>query len=189
MTEIFWLYDPNILFSKNIPLLPNKDSLFINKLNIYARLIFLVGIVFFVMNPSLKYISLVIIGQSILYMIYRKNKITEHFNSIDNSLRNEMESLHDNINSKYISPSEHNPCMNILLPEYRVQPNRESLFMDKTKKNVYKNVKNKLKSKSCLFKDISDIYGNVASHRSFYTTPITTIPNKQNEFAEWLYGK
>ena len=32
------------------------------------------------------------------------------------------------------------------------------------------------------------IFNNKSSERQFYTTASTTIPNKQREFAEWLYG-
>lgn len=39
-----------------------------------------------------------------------------------------------------------------------------------------------------LFRDTSDIYGKVHSQRQFYTMPVTTIPNDQEKFANWLYG-
>ena len=38
-----------------------------------------------------------------------------------------------------------------------------------------------------LYRDEGDIFDNCHSQRSFYTMPVTTIPNKQTEFAEWLY--
>jgi hypothetical protein len=188
MTEIFWFHDPNILFSNHLPMLPTTSTPFITKLNIYARLIFLVGIVFFIIHPSLKYIAFILVGQLIVYMVFRKNEISEHFDSIENNLQNEFRELDNVRHSKYICPTKDNPCMNILLPEYRQQPNRVSCFMDKTKKNIPNDIKNMLKSESCLFKDISDIYGNVSTHRPFYTMPSTSIPNKQDEFANWLYG-
>ena len=38
-----------------------------------------------------------------------------------------------------------------------------------------------------LYKDVSDIFSKNNSQRQFYTTPVTTIPNDQGSFADWLY--
>ena len=38
-----------------------------------------------------------------------------------------------------------------------------------------------------LYRDLTDVYGKNNSQRQFYTTPITTVPNDQNSFANWLY--
>ena len=188
MTEIFWFHDPNILFNRDLPMLPTTSTPFTSTLNIYARLIFLVGIIFFIIHPSLKYIAFILVGQLILYMIFRQSEISEHFDSIENNLKNEFHELDNVHRNKYICPTKNNPCMNTLLTDYRDQPNRESCFMDKTKKNIPNEIKKMLKSDTCLFKDISDIYGDISTHRPFYTMPNTSIPNKQYEFANWLYG-
>ena len=34
---------------------------------------------------------------------------------------------------------------------------------------------------------MSDIFGKNNSQRQFYTMPVTTIPNNQTQFANWLY--
>jgi hypothetical protein len=39
-----------------------------------------------------------------------------------------------------------------------------------------------------LFTDVDDLFGKMNSQRQFYTMPSTTIPNKQGEFAKWLYS-
>lgn len=38
-----------------------------------------------------------------------------------------------------------------------------------------------------LFRDIDDLWERENSQRQFYTTPNTSIPSRQTEFAEWLY--
>ena len=38
-----------------------------------------------------------------------------------------------------------------------------------------------------LYRDVSDLYNKNNSQRQYYTAPSTTIPNKQTEFAKWLY--
>lgn len=40
-----------------------------------------------------------------------------------------------------------------------------------------------------LFRDVSDLYGNMSSQRQYYTMPSTTIPNDQTGFAEWCFGR
>lgn len=39
-----------------------------------------------------------------------------------------------------------------------------------------------------LFRDVDDLWERKNSQRQFYTTPNTAIPNKQKEFAQWLYN-
>ena len=38
-----------------------------------------------------------------------------------------------------------------------------------------------------LYRDVSDVFGKNSSQRNYFTMPWTTIPNKQDEFARWLY--
>jgi len=45
----------------------------------------------------------------------------------------------------------------------------------------------RIKFSKGLFKDINSLYNNENSQREFYTTPNTSIPNKQGELANWLY--
>ena len=55
--------------------------------------------------------------------------------------------------------------------------NQDRALQDKIKESLDHN----------LYRDESDIFDNCHSQRSFYTMPVTTIPNKQTEFANWLY--
>ena len=38
-----------------------------------------------------------------------------------------------------------------------------------------------------LFRDVDELWERKNSQRQFYTTPNTTVPNNQKEFAEWLW--
>jgi hypothetical protein len=40
---------------------------------------------------------------------------------------------------------------------------------------------------SSIYRNIEDVFERENSQRIFYTVPITTVPNKQTEFANWLY--
>ena len=78
--------------------------------------------------------------------------------------------------------------MYIEYDDYQLHPNRQSL----NKLNNYINpeleklINNKFNYN--LYRDMSDIFGRNNSQRQFYTTPVTTIPNKQMKFARWLYN-
>ena len=40
---------------------------------------------------------------------------------------------------------------------------------------------------STIFRNVDDVFERENSQRLFYTLPVNTIPNKQTEFARWLY--
>ena len=77
--------------------------------------------------------------------------------------------------------------MNIAHSDYIKNPNRESL----NKANNYINPKlnNDMYTKfdDNLYRDADDIFNRKANQRQFYTMPVTTIPNEQSKFANWLY--
>jgi hypothetical protein len=79
--------------------------------------------------------------------------------------------------------------MNPTLIDINNNPERESY----SKKSFIDNeeIKNEIEDKFSfnLYQDVNDVFGKSNSQRQFYTTPVTTIPNKQDDFAKWLYGK
>lgn len=89
-------------------------------------------------------------------------------------------------NYNYVRPTKDNPFMNILLTDYKNNPNRESLNKKPNNNLNIKKLIDKKFSKN-LYKDFSDVFEKQNSQRQYYTTPITTIPNKQKQFANWLY--
>ena len=70
----------------------------------------------------------------------------------------------ENIDVECVPPKKDNPFMNVLISDYTE---------DHFEHNLYR--------------DVSDVWNRTHSQRQFYTMPNTTIPNKQREFAEWLY--
>ena len=87
-------------------------------------------------------------------------------------------------------PTDDNPFMNILVPEY-YEPNTnrpEACATEDTleAEGVRDEVNDKFQIN--LYRDVSDLFEKNNSQRQFFTNPITTIPNKQGEFAQWLYG-
>lgn len=83
-----------------------------------------------------------------------------------------------------VVPTVDNPFMNILWSDYKDNPTRDPA--DDVLKPSIKTAMDQTFS-SDLYRDANDIFNKQASDRQFYTTPITTIPNDQQGFAEWLY--
>lgn len=89
-------------------------------------------------------------------------------------------------------PTPNNPFMNVTLNDYRTDPDRPpacspDLVINENGDTVAD--ESELQFSRNLFVDVGDLYGTVNSRREFYTTAATTIPHdKQNEFAQWLYG-
>lgn len=85
-----------------------------------------------------------------------------------------------------LKPSKHNPFMNITMDQYTTQPTRPRAC-DNSAKQVKQDIEQKFENN--LYRDVNDVFARNSSSRNWYTTPITTIPNDQTEFARALYGK
>lgn len=82
-------------------------------------------------------------------------------------------------------PTDNNPFMNVLMNEYAENPRRKpACEYDGT---VKKDMKKRFNRN--LYRSVGDIFQKGASDRQYYTTPSTTIPNDQETFASWLYGR
>lgn len=84
-----------------------------------------------------------------------------------------------------VSPTRDNPFMNVLVSDYARFPNRPPAA-DITRTDVSRRAENDYEHD--LYRDQSDVFNRNASSRQWYTTPSTTIPNDQTQFARWLYG-
>jgi len=84
--------------------------------------------------------------------------------------------------SKCRKPTADNPYLNVVFSDYLDAANvPEPCNSDQTKDDA------KYLYNSTIYRNIEDVYERQNSQRLFYTLPITTIPNKQGEFADWLY--
>jgi len=88
---------------------------------------------------------------------------------------------HKKYMKKCVLPTRNNPFMNVLLTDNRQRKGACDTNDPKIKKLVED------KFSKGLFRNIDSVYNNENSQREFYTTANTTIPNKQHEFAKWLY--
>ena len=81
-------------------------------------------------------------------------------------------------------PTANNPFMNVLMSEYRDDPRRPPAC-DVQDAGVKAEIRKKYSAK--LYRDVDDVFETKASDITFNTAPITTIPNDQHSFANWLY--
>jgi hypothetical protein len=82
------------------------------------------------------------------------------------------------------APTAANPFMNVLVSEYSEHPTR---FAAQSVDDM--TVRAELDSyfQTMFASDPGDVFGKTQSQRSFVAAPVTTIPNDQSAFANWLY--
>tara|TARA_B100001093_G_C26737189_1_gene974991 strand:- start:478 stop:1158 length:681 start_codon:yes stop_codon:yes gene_type:complete len=174
--DVFWYNEPSILLRLNRldEFFPSRDMTLEEQLNSFTRLSIYLSVVLYLYTFNVNYLYISIFTLVFTYLIYTNSNNREHREN------------YTNINN-VVRPTRDNPYMNILPDDYLHNPNRESL----SRLNNYKNSKLDSvvseKSRYNLYRDSSDIYGRNTNQRQFYTTPITTIPNEQGKFANWLY--
>ena len=93
---------------------------------------------------------------------------------------NELEDYRKNTCRK---PTKDNPFMNPDITEYNNgdPPGACNLDDEDIKDDMRVNFNHDL------FRDVDELWERKNSQRQFYTTPNTSIPNQQKEFAEWCY--
>ena len=84
----------------------------------------------------------------------------------------------------YMPPTSRNLFMNVLLDEYKYNPNRPEAAPvgNKTVKQTLDDY-----FRVHWFSDPTDVFGKNQNQRQYVTQPSTTVPNDQGSFANWLY--
>lgn len=84
----------------------------------------------------------------------------------------------------YTPPTSRNPFMNLLVDEYKYNPNRPEAAPvdDPTVKQTMDDY-----FRIQWYSDPTDVFGKNQGQRQFITQPSTTVPNDQGSFANWLY--
>ena len=177
----FWFEDPNIIFSQKemYDFFPAKNMTFNQQLNSYTRLAFYLSIIMFTYSGNYHYLFIIITTLIFTYLIYKNSREKQQ-------LKNNIERFGDeHYPVDYVYPSKDNPFMNPTLSDYSNNPNRKAVnqFLNK---NIRNEIDNKFNIN--LYKDLDDIFDKKNSQRQYYTVPVTTIPNDQKKFANWLYN-
>ena len=121
--------------------------------------------------------------------MYFFNKIEKLDNSSENikkikKKKEIIEKLGFEEPDKCQKPTNQNPYMNINITDFNNE-NKKDKSCDINNEEVKNDVIEKFNQN--LYRNVSDLYGKNNSERQFYTLPVTTVPNDQKGFAEWLY--
>jgi hypothetical protein len=180
----FWFNNPFILIDPNRldEFFPSKVMTLEEQINAMIRLLGYISVFLMLYSGNSNYLYLLIFALIISYVVYKYSDSI----SVGKVKKEDFMSNYDS-NKNYILPTMDNPFMNVQYDDYIKNPDREAI----SKLNNYKNPNlEKLieeKFNYNLYKDVSDIFSKNNSQRQFYTTPVTTIPNDQKSFANWLY--
>lgn len=183
MSEKIWYEDAMMMFNgvNMFNIIPLQSMSLEQKLNAIVRFFIYLGIILALVRKDAKYLFLGILAALVSYPIYefeRKEKeIAEKF------LKNESIEILNN--KPCTSTNIENPFMNPTIADIQYNPDRPEAC-PVVNQDVSSRVNANFKER--VYKDVTDVWGKDYSAREFYTVPNTTIPNKQGEFASWLYG-
>jgi hypothetical protein len=174
--EQIWFKNPKTFISKPFDFIPTSSMTTTEMLNACMKLALYITIILVCMQKHEK-------GMFILFMTIILTVFIFHIHGVEKG------SYTYTKNVNVIRPTEHNPFMNITLDEYNTSVSRE--IENAYEGDVYENDKIKKAVSDAfgtkLHSNTNDIFNKYNSQRQFYTMPVTTIPNKQNELAKWLY--
>ena len=173
MSTLSWIDNPKILLStENLRyFVPTENMTYIEKINAITRFIIYSSIILFMVRGDINIFFLPIFAMLFIYFLVSWGFKVDKF--IENFGQKKQKSCS--------VPTLHNPFMNHLIhDEADKKPACEYTKKTKTEIDSAFNTN--------LYQDLTDIYDKNNSQRQFYTMPVTTIPNNQKDFANWLYS-
>jgi hypothetical protein len=189
----FWFDDAFILLDKErltefFPSQSNHTTLE-ERLNAIVRLSMYLSLMLYAYHkePAYLFIFLITCVGSILVYKQEKQHVKENMLS-EPSLPKQAEERED---ATCTPPTLDNPFMNATMKDY-LNVDESNRIIDRpqacdTADPIIKKEMDRTFGHN-LFTDVDDLFGKMNSQRQFYTMPSTTIPNKQGEFANWLYS-
>tara|TARA_Y100000389_G_C17271298_1_gene418108 strand:+ start:104 stop:652 length:549 start_codon:yes stop_codon:yes gene_type:complete len=168
-----WINNPAELFkTKNLRyFIPTEEMTYVEKINAITRFIIYGSILLYLVKGDNHILLIPIVSMIIMYFLI----------TWGSNLDELKETFGNKENISCQNPDNNNPFMNILPVDDRDRL-EACKYNEETKEKIDNNFNTNL------YLDLNDIYGKNNSQRQFYTMPSTTIPNKQHDFAEWLYN-
>ena len=201
-----WFKDPSVLINKNnlFQIWPCQNMSREEKINSITRLIIYLTFFGYIITNNLNVLISGIVTIFILVITYFiLNK--KHLQFLDKLNKESFsnEEINENLKHNFTNPNTKNPNMNVLLPEINDNPERLNAapsYNKAVEKEINDSVKSIVRNN---FKDPNideklfrsnenefspDEFQFEQSMRQFYTTPNTSVPNNQKEFAQFCYG-
>ena len=184
MPEVIWYEDLKAFITEHnfYKIIPQHYMDLEGKINAVVRFCMYLGVLLTLVMVDYRYLFIVIVAAIISIVIYEyhKREQSQRDAFMDS---NGVQLVDDKLCAK---PSVSNPFMNVLISVFQDNPHRPpacNVGNDANKAVV------SAKFHARMFRDVNDIYDNMASQRQYYTTAVTTVPNDQGAYAEWLYGR
>jgi hypothetical protein len=168
MSEI-WVKHPSVLFTetKLKEFIPTSEMTYSEKINALTRLIIYVSCLVFIIRGDPFMLLVPICVMVVIYFLFSWKDVDEDFMSFEKPCQ---------------EPTIDNPFMNVLPTDDRTRPPA----CEENKLGLKEQINDSFEFN--LYQNTNDIFGNKNSQRQYYTMPNTSIPNKQNELAQWLYN-
>lgn len=178
VSDEFWGEELSVLFdpTRLVEFIPTPDMSYAEKLNAVSRFSVITAVALSLWNRSSLYLSIAMIVLLIVWLLYIPGP-----ENVTKGLENKTFDREDN---ECTMPTENNPFMNVRADEYKYNPDRPAACPINQVDNEIKYLFNKN-----VPKDENDLWDHNNSQRQFYSMPVTTIPNEQGKFANWLYGQ
>ena len=173
----FWMPHYTILFRQDqLHFWPTENMTVDEKLNAITRFVIVLSLLGAVLTQTFKFIWMGLITMGLIVLYQRSLKPVETFTS------RTMEN--------HTAPTRQNPLMNVLLDEINGNPKRKPALNSRhpvVEKIITEKVKETLDPS--VYRGMENEMTLDYSMRNFYTTASTTIPNDQEGFGEFCYGK
>ena len=165
MNTEFWLNDIKVLYENKNYLIffPHVKYTFNENLNAIVRLAFYYSLLCFIYTHNMDSFVPFVVICVITLILYKTSDYVEPF---------ELKT------KKKRQSTKNNPMMNLSISDYG---NGERGIANTEDINIEENLV------SDLYKDVGDLSNKQFFERNFYTMPVTTVPNDQSGFANWLY--
>jgi hypothetical protein len=201
MDSPFWINDPLILINKNqlTDFWPSESMSRNQKLNAISRTVIVLTLIGLLITQTFKIVITGLVTLAIIVILY----LIQNNGPVATSSKLENFANLNMLNNNFTSPSKTNPMMNVVLTDYKDNPEKleaapafykpvEEDINETTKDFIAGqfggNIEETQKVRDKLFCDLGDNFVFNQSMRNFYATPATTIPNDQTAFADYCYG-
>ncbi len=185
MSDPFWYDNIDILYKgdKLIEFFPVKEQSIEERLNAIMRLSIYISLLLYINKEyESKYLFIIIATGLLTIYIYNNKPKVE---SLDGDIT--KTDIDKPICTK---PTLDNPFMNVTMKDY-LNTDKDGNIIDRPEACDINDPEIKKMADEAfnnnLYRDVSDVWGKNNSQRQFFTMPWTTVPNKQDEFAKWLY--
>jgi hypothetical protein len=184
MSDTIWYEDLSGFITEHnfFNILPQHYMGIEGKINAVVRFTIYLGVLLALVMADYRYLFIGLVAAMISVIVYeneKKRKVAREAYMDENGVKMEDDKL-------CAKPTIDNPFMNVLITDIADHPERPRACDVSLKKNQAA-ITSKFHDR--MFRDVNDIYDNSSSQRQYYTAAVTTIPNDQTAFAEWLYGK